>query len=435
MTEPAKYERKCKNWLVDYARWALPRSEAPESFIFWTGLYNLAAAVRRHVYVPKEMLGSWECYPNLYVMFIAGAGKARKSTTVNYTEELVDEVPNITRSPELITKESLMSTIANSPDVSIHITAPEFGEFIVKSGPDMYGFLTNAYDGKRRLGSSTVTRGAELAERPCVNLIGATTPEWVAANMPESVIGGGFASRVIFLFEERVRRRQLYYESLNHEALEKIRLDLVADLTHIALNLNGKFRLTDDAKEFMEGWYDETADNYSEADYKMHGFFERLPAHVHKVAMLLHVAYSDDLVLTIEDFQKAIMLLKQVEHKLPQTFQSIGKNPYTVDMGRIMSFINERKKIDKREIRARFYHAATPAMLDELINGLGAMGYIQQELVGEQCFITLTDLGIGSLTRPESNAGNGQRQTQAPFQSREQPQSAPATTATPDNSH
>lgn len=435
MTDIPKYERKCKNWLVEYARWALPRSEAPESFIFWTGLYNLAAGVRRHVFVPKRMLGSWECYPNLYVMFIAGAGKARKSTTVNYTEELVDEVPNITRSPELITKESLMSTIANSPDVSIHITAPEFGEFIVKSGPDMYGFLTNAYDGKRRLGSSTVTRGGELAERPCVNLIGATTPEWVAANMPESVIGGGFASRVIFLFEERVRRRQLYYENLNHEVLEQIRLNLVADLTHISLNLHGDFKLTEDAKEFMEGWYDETSDSYSEADYKMHGFFERLPAHVHKVAMLLHVAYSDELVLTVEDFQKAILLLKQVEHKLPQTFQSIGKNPYTVDMGRIMTFINERKKIDKREIRARFYHAATPAMLDELISGLGAMGYINQDIVGDQCFITLTKMGVDSLARPESNAGNGQHRSQAPFQEQEPLQTDLSQAPTPDSSH
>lgn len=412
------YERKCKNWLTDFGRWTKPRSEAPESFIFWTGLFNLAAALRRHVQVPKTMFGSWAAAPNLYVLFIAGAGKARKSTTTNYTEELIHDVmPKITAAPEIITKESLLTELVKSPDASMYILAPEFGEFIVKSGVDMYGFLTNIYDGKKRISASTISRGAEFADRPCVNLLGATTPEWVAANMPESVIGGGFASRVIFIFEERVRRRQLYYESLDYDALEKIRKNLVSDLEHIANNIYGDFKIEEDAKEYMEEWYQKTADTYSEADYKMHGFFERLPAHIHKVAMLIHVAYSDELVLTLSDFKEAIALLKQVELKLPQTFQAIGKNPYTVDMNRILAFVEEKGKVAMSEIRSRFYHAATPAMLTELVNGLNDMGMIRSELVGTQYFISIpsvTDTDLSAhLTK---SAENGQPTSQPPSQ-------------------
>lgn len=412
-----KYERKCKNWIVDFRRWTLPRSEAPESFIDWTGLFNLAAATRRHVQVPKTMFGSWHCAPNLYVLFIAGAGKARKSTTTNYTEELIHEVmPKITAAPELITKESLLAELVKSSDASMYILAPEFGEFIVKSGVDMYGFLTNIYDGKKHISASTLSRGAEFADRPCVNLLGATTPEWVAANMPESVIGGGFASRVIFVFEERVRRRQLYYESLDYEALEKIRKNLISDLEHIANNIHGDFKIAEDAKEFMENWYQTTADTYSEADYKMHGFFERLPAHIHKVAMLVHLSYSDELVITLKDFEVAIKLLKQVELKLPQTFQAIGKNPYTVDMNRIVAFIAEKGKVGMSEIRARFYHAATPAMLTELVNGLNDMGMISTELVGTQYFISLKPEGIALLGHPTKTVQNGQSKSQEPSQ-------------------
>ena len=410
-----KYERQCKNWIVDFRRWTLPRSEAPESFIDWTALFNLAAATRRHVQVPKGMLGSWSAAPNLYILFIAGAGKARKSTTTNYTEELIHEVmPKITPAPELITKESLLTELTKSPDASMYILAPEFGEFIVKSGVDMYGFLTNIYDGKKHISASTLSRGAEFADRPCVNLLGATTPEWVAANMPESVIGGGFASRVIFVFEERVRRRQLYYENLDYAALEKIRKNLISDLEHISNNIHGDFKIAEDAKEFMEHWYQTTADTYSEADYKLHGFFERLPAHIHKVAMLTHLAYSDELVIELKDFEVAIKLLKQVEMKLPQTFQAIGKNPYTVDMNRIIAYIGERGKVGMSEIRARFYHAATPAMLTELVNGLNDMGLIKQELVGTQYFITLTDSAIPPSSRPASSAANGQPESQEP---------------------
>ena len=348
------------------------------------------------------MFGSWAASPNLYILFIAGAGKARKSTTTNYTEELIHEVmPRITPAPDLITKEALLTDLVKSPDASMYILAPEFGEFIVKSGVDMYGFLTNIYDGKKRISATTISRSAEFADRPCVNLLGATTPEWVAANMPESVIGGGFASRVIFIFEERVRRRQLYYESLDYDALEKIRKNLIADLEHIANNIHGDFRIAEDAKDYMEHWYQTTADTYSEADYKLHGFFERLPAHIHKVAMLLHIARSDELVIELEDFEKAIVLLKQVEMKLPQTFAAIGKNPYTVDMNRIVAYIKEKGKVQMSELRARFFHAATPSMLNELVQGLADMGVITQKVEGMQTFLRLVT--VAEDTDPSSH--------------------------------
>lgn len=371
------YKRKCANWLADFARWTLPRSEAPATFIFWTGLFTLACAVRRHVKIPASYLGSWEVSPNLYILFIAQAGKARKSTTANYAEDLLDELTDISRSPELITKESLLTTLVSSPDSSMAIIAPEFGEFIVKSGVEMFGFLTNMYDGKKRISASTLSRGKEFVERPCVNLIGATTPEWVADNMPESVIGGGFASRVIFIFEERVRRRQLFYESLDQEALNKIKDNLVSDLDHIARNLHGEFKIDIEAKEFMESWYRQNADAGTTEQYKLHGYYERRPAHIFKVAQLVHLAYSDELCIVKQDFEEAIQLLQQIEKKLPKTFESIGRNPYTIDMIRIIDFIREQGTTTPTEIKQKFFHIAEPTKIDELITGLTQSQFVR----------------------------------------------------------
>lgn len=376
---PVKYERKCENWLSEFMRWTLPRSEAPETYIMWTGIFTLASALRRHVKIPKTLFGSWEASPNLYILFIADAGKARKSTTANYTEDLLDFVPDITMSPELITKESLLNQLVKSNDASMCIVAPEFGEFMVKSGPEMYSFLTNMYDGKKKISASTITRGPEFAERPCVNLLGATTPSWVAENMPESVIGGGFASRVIFIFEEKVRRRQLYYESLDFTALESIRRNLVEDLQHIATQIHGEFQIDEEAKGFMEHWYRENADKHTEAQYKMHGYFERKPAHIHKVAMIVHLSYADDLVLNQVDFEMAIKLIQQVEKKLPRIFQGIGKNPYTIDIKRIHAWMKEMGRVTRVELFKEFFHAAAPDHLDKLIKTLLDMDAIRME--------------------------------------------------------
>lgn len=388
--EPKKYERKCENWLQEFGKWTLPRSEAPETFIMWTGLFTLASALRRHVFISKKYLGSWGVSPNLYILFIAPAGKARKSTTANYAEELLT-VTNATMAPEIITKEDLLNKLVKSSDATMCIISPEFGEFIIKSGTSMFGFLTNMYDGKKNISASTLSRGAEFAERPCINLLGATTPEWVAENMPESVIGGGFASRVIFIYEEKVRRRQLFYDNLNQHDLAQTQRRLQEDLIHIAENINGEFEFSPEAKEFMEQWYDETADAGDAASYKLHGYYERRPAHVFKVAMLLHAAYSDDLIIQKSDLELAIGQLELLEEKLPRVFQNIGHNPHTVDIYRILEYITEYGKIKKEDVLRQFMSAATPSMIDELIMGLANAGFIGIRVIGTETWLEVID--------------------------------------------
>lgn len=388
----SEYKRKCVNWLQSFSEWTLPRSEAPESFIFWTGLFALSSAIRRKVRIPAEgLLGSWEASPNLYILFIAPAGRARKSTTANYAEDLIESIPTLTRAPELITKESLLNQLVKSDDASMSIIAPEFGEFIVKSGPTMFGFLTNMFDGKRHISASTLTRGAEFAERPCINLLGATTPEWVAENMPESVIGGGFASRVIFIYEERVRRRKLFYDDLDFKKILKLRQDLVDDLNHIATTIAGDFKLTKEAHDFAETWYEENADEGYDNSHKLSGYFERKPAHVFKVAMLLHLAKSDELILDKKDFEDAIQVIELLEEQLPKVFESVGKNPYTVDMYRLLNFIIEKGRCLKKEVLQNFMHAATPKVLEELIAGLVDSGYIIQTVEDMKAYLQYND--------------------------------------------
>lgn len=385
--EIKKYERKCKNWLVDFGRWTLPRSEAPETFIFWTALFSLSSVLKRKVFVPKRLLGSWSASPNLYILFIAPPGRARKSTTANYVEDLLDNIPNLTRAPELITKEKLLERLVKSNDASMCIVAPEFGEFIAKSGPSMYGFLTNMYDGKKNISEDTFTRGANFADKPCVNLLGATTPEWVAENMPESVIGGGFASRVIFIYEEKVRRRKIWYDDINQVEINQLHANLQADLLHIAENLSGEFIPTPEAKEWLDKWYTKNADEGDSSSYKLSGYFERKPAHILKIAMLLHIAHSDSLVLEVRDLEDAVRQLKILEEKLPVVFQSVGGNPYTADIYRILEYITEKGRVSKEEVRRHFLHAATPSMLIELIDSLGAMGFIEIEVRGTETWL------------------------------------------------
>jgi hypothetical protein len=388
------YERKCKNWLKTFGEWTLPRCESPETFVFWSGLFILSSALRRQVKVGKKYLGSWECPPHLYIMLIGDAGKVRKTTAAGFGVELLDEITFLKKGPTIVTQASLMTKLTESPDASIYLISEEFSDLIMKSGEDMFQFLTSLFDGKKSIEAATVSRGIEFASRPCVNMIAATTPQWVASHMPENIIGGGFASRVIFIQEERVRQRRMYYRDVNAAInFEAMKTDLLADLTHIAESLSGDFELDQEAMDFMEEWYQQNAEGES-SDYRLSGYYQRRPAHIHKVAMLLHIAQSDELVLHKHDFENAIQIVSQIEKNLPKVFEGVGKNPYTFDITRIKNHIIACEPISHGEILSAFQSAAEPWRLEQLLKSLVVMDEVITFRRGEEVLYASTKYQI-----------------------------------------
>lgn len=373
-------ERKCSNWLDSFMMWCLPRSEATETYIYWSGLFTLASTIKRKLFIPKAYMGSYDIYPNLYILFVGDAGKPRKTTTVGYAEDLLDNTPNIHRSTAAMSEEVLMNKLAKSPDGSLTIRSTEFSSLYKTSREKMIEFLVDVYDGKKNHDYETLSRGLDHAENPCINLIAGTTPVWIAENLSEAAMGGGFASRCIFLYSDGPRRRKLYYRDLDHKELDDIRTNLLQDLHHIEKELVGEFFITDEAMDFMEPWYKSYADKRPD-DHKLSGYIQRKHVHAHKLALLYHVSYSDDKVLTLSDFMAAIKILETVEKDLPKTFSSLGKNPYTVDMDNIKSYIIGKNRVTHKELLSHFYTAAAPAMLEELVNALVQMGEI--ELTGD----------------------------------------------------
>lgn len=371
-------KRKCDSWLNTFSQWTLPRSEAPESFHFWAGVFTLASILKRKVKISKAYMGGYEIYPTLYTIFVAPPGKARKSTTAKYSEDLLRNIPTCTRAPTSMTVEQMVKKLGQTDDSCLSIFSSEFGMFVAKSKIDMYIALTDLFDNKPDISVETISRATDFAETPCINLLGATTPKWIAANMPEDVIGGGFASRVIFIFEERVRRTQLYYESIDQEHLSKLKQDLLADLMHIDTYIQGEYSIDPDAKMFMESWYKNlAAQNLGNLNERLSGYYERKPVHVHKLAMLIHASYSDSMTLTEGDFKAAIKVLESIEIKLPRTFNAIGRNPYMNTLDNMVNYMATKQKARRSEIIGMFYHDGDMATLTELINFLALQGRIK----------------------------------------------------------
>lgn len=375
-----KYERKCDNWLATFRDYTLDRCESAESFVFWTGLFCLAASVRRKIFIGKKYLGAWSCYPHCYIIFVGPAGM-RKTTTMGFAIDILDQIPVIPKGSTFITQAAMVDTIVKSPDASLYLTVEEFGDVIIKGGMEMFEFLTSMFDGKKNIEQKTMSRGIEFANKPCINMLAATTPEWIAANMPESIIGGGFASRVLFQQESTTRMKKLWFREQQEKKLKdytKLEKDLVSDLTHIALNIEGEFEVELEAEKFLEEW--NQSQDFRSGNKKIAGFLNRKVTYVLKIAQLVHVAYDDKLLLNKSDFEAAIGIVESLEKNLPKVFEGVGKNTYHLDMNDIVNYIQLNPGVRRDDLFRTFSNVATPNLLDELVNGLLIMNLVKTEM-------------------------------------------------------
>lgn len=369
-------KRLCSNWLDSFGQWVLPlAAEAPEQFIFWSGLFALSATLRRRVLIPQKYLGRWECPPHMYIMFVGPPG-TRKTTSARSATELLEAVGSITQASDTGSVAAFMTELIATDDCSLFFIVEEFSDLIGKShGKEMYEFLTSMYDGKRKFRVNTISRGAEFAEKPCLNMLAATTPIWISSNMTEDVIGGGFASRVIFIYEDTMREKKLFYDTnYDQTRYDAQKSALTADLKHIA-TLTGEFDFTDDAREFLDDWYKKTP---QEKNPKMLGFHQRKPAHIMKLAMLYHISYSDELLITMEDCMAALKILAPVEKNMHKVFEGIGRNPYVFNNREICNFLIANGKTERFELLRQFEAVDTPYKMDEVMAGL-----IQLKLIKE----------------------------------------------------
>jgi hypothetical protein len=327
----------------------------------------------------------------LYVTFVGPQGVIRKSTSIGYADDLLSQLPKLERAPAALTVPVLLERLTKSDDSSVYIISSEFSTLIQKSGPQMYEILTDLFDGRKSIDEQTVGRGYNFAENPVVNMLAATTPAWISENMSQNILGGGYGSRVIYI-NENVRRQHImyYHKRANPQELDKLQDKLVADLQHIAENINGEFEIDDEAIEFMENWYSNNSDAPPGTDPKLIGFYQRKPAHIHKLAMLLHIATSDELVLRRPDFELAIKEVEFIEKNIAMTFARLGKNIYAADMEGIYQFLKDRGRTSQTDVHKQFLAMAEPNKLLELLEGLKMAGMIKMEYVAPEFYYEVT---------------------------------------------
>lgn len=355
-------KRNFPDWLTAFMEWS-SYGEAPFKMLFWTGVSTVAGALRRRVWIDQKF---FQWVPNFYVVLVAPPGIVSKSTTANIGMNLLREVPGIKFGPDVVTWQALIQTLAASgegvvdpfdpmtiyPMSAITVSCDEFGTFLNPDNSEMIDVLVALWDGKRGVFQKvTKTAGSDRIENPWINVIGCTTPDWIAGRFPQYLIGGGFTSRCVFLYADKKRQTVAYVDESVPEGFSETRQRLIEDLEQISL-LFGEFKIDAEAREWGREWYAKhwngSATIQDSEQYA--GYLARKQTHIHKLGMVLAAARGNDLLITSDVLQAAEQFVTAVEQDMPKVFSRMGQNELTRGAATIVSVVEVTKKITKADL-------------------------------------------------------------------------------------
>lgn len=320
-----KGARKVPSWIDGFIK-STDNLDAPEIFRKWAAISTVGSVLEQKVW----LMTSSPIFPNLYV-FIVGHPASGKNRTIRAAKAYLRDLKEFKIAPISLTWASLIDAlvrakrfIARIPDEpleynSMMIAPEEMGAFIHKYDKEMTDGLSALYDNDLY---DQERRGGEIRikmKSPLVSIITGCTPSNLMDFMPDSAWGQGFTSRIIMVFsDERIVGDDFAKKASGPEA------DLIHDLT-IINGLIGEFQVTEEYRNVVNNWrqLDESLPDWPKPSHpKLIHYNGRRRVNIYKLSMISAIDRSNTLLLTKDDFNRAMSWLLEAETFMPDIFKA-----------------------------------------------------------------------------------------------------------------
>lgn len=342
--------RNLPNWIDAYLEYT-KETEPPTLFKKWMAISTVAAALQRKCYV---RLGTdLTFYPNMYIVLVGPTG-ARKSTAMVTSRRLLSEL-EIPLVAEYITREALIRRIAKSEDTaftpdmtemrphsSMTVHSSELTVFLGFNKPEFIRDLCDFYDCPGTWVYETKNMGTDKLRNVWFNLVGASTPDSLHSSLSAEAVGGGLASRILFIFADI--KSGIFPITIETEENQEAFRALRKDLQEIH-SLQGEFIVTRGFAGAYTEWCFETEEHPPFIDPRFHGYNDRRRTHLVKLSMILSAAHSNEQHLTIDEFNLALSLLEEAERFMPKALGGVGKSDVSALMYSVQVRIANEKKL------------------------------------------------------------------------------------------
>lgn len=309
MTPLPAYKRES---LVDKFVRSTRNLETPERYFWWSALATVSATIKKRVFLNRG--GAYKLYPNIYVVLVSKHSGLRKGLPVSIASRLINGV-NHTRVIEgrnsiqaIIGEFSRQMTLPNGKilnDAQGILVSGELDNLFVKD-PQALSILTELYNTHEHNGKWRNTlkgSGVEELKNPCIALLGASNETLFEDFIQKKDVEGGFIARTFIVHESKKRLSNDLTEIDPDILPDSVFIDELKEISQI----EGEYKFSDRAKRDYKIWYKELSDDIdSNRIVDKTGYVNRLGDSVLKVAMLLNLAKSRDLIIHRSDLEEAI---------------------------------------------------------------------------------------------------------------------------------
>ena len=384
-------------WIADYLEY-MAEQETPEILHKFAAITSIAAALERKVWLDRVSKSGIKYYSTrpgaMYTVLVGGAGVARKTTAVNFAEDIMREAGIRTYSGT-ITPERLLAKLASFPDkrAVMTVVAGEMTAFLNRQKYNEYltDVLNKLYD-MRDDAYETQNNQFQLQD-VCLTMLLATTPKSLANNVPTAAHQTGFMSRFLWVYADPSGRKEpLSNSDINHEAAARMMIQrdrLVTRLKDVR-NINGPFYWDKTAQDKYNDWYF----NFEQDE----GWKGRKHEYLAKLMMIMATSARMENIVRGQDFDEAFELIEtHVEGQFSKTFSFVGTTASVEQMGAVCDAIAQHldhKMEDKQLLKMTLKLFKNLTEYRECMEGLRSMGCIKVAYAkadGEQVWELIED--------------------------------------------
>jgi hypothetical protein len=312
----------------------------PAQFNQWSCLSTVAAALERKVWL--QWSDSWACYPNIYVLLVAGPGEG-KTQALRNSVGLLDEANrrlggSINMLPNQATEAAFIKLVGQGRSFTMgtrivfqnaaFYRAEEASASLRNIYGEFLACLTDLYDCPDRWARATVKDGTTPIElkNVCINLLAASTFDYLSELVNDKNIMGGFASRLIYVLSKNKPITAQRFQGGGRTAeiqqeRNEYRKALVDDLCSIH-KIMGPMSADEEFKAAWESWWVESeTQRKSYGSEKLQSLLVRANLHMLKTSMLFSACESDERVLRKRHWDRALSLVTPAMATIPDIFR------------------------------------------------------------------------------------------------------------------
>lgn len=355
-----------ESWFTDWMK-SWPLAESPKSFILFSGMACLGAALGRKIYFSLDV---HKVYPLLNLLLIgpSGIGKstAMRDIAVNH---LIPMLPEDMR-PNLLTgkstKEAIHQDLVVCPK-SI-ILASELANLFSKEkyNEGMLPYFTDLLDlAPARV--RTKSGGNMVIQRPECCVMGGSTKQWLQDMLPSTAGEGGFLPRFLIVKEDykyqRVADPRRHMNDKQRSELAMQREKVMFDFVKLVRVSEGLIDFADyEASDAYTSWYN----TFLPESGALAPFAARAGAHVLRLSLLIAVSCGRDAIIA-DDVHAGICLYTYSINKLAEVV--VPLSPEGKKVTKIMEVIGNMA-LSATEIRRAMRNYMGSSDVDRVVGDL-----------------------------------------------------------------